>query len=378
MKPRLTAVWTAALTMGMILRLTGLAGAASFYAPLVECGSVTAPKALAGCGSDPLGHGTVSVNNTGDVTIDIHGAGANVAYAAVFRSPDGSTSTALGTVNTGPKGNGEFHKHVALALGQVGAGNVVLTRSGSDQYVSGFSITGGAGFRPSLVTCSSVNNPAALAGCGTDTLKDGDVAVEGDDGSLDIRIKGASASVNYAVVLRGPDGTELPLGNVNTTAQGRGELIMSAAFAPNAIGSGTVVLKRNGSDQFLSGFAVTEKPRPPVLSKSSLVQCQSLTLPALSSCGTDPLTSGSASVAQSGKLQVQLIGAAPQTKYEVFFRPVDNSGDIDTGLTMTTGTKGNAHGSTTFPPSGTVASGNFVVKEFGGAADQYLTGFTVK
>ncbi len=359
------------------LTLQGVSYADSFYAPLVECSLVTQPKALTGCGSDPIGRGTVSIQSDGDVTIDIRGAGASAAYSAVFRAPTGSGSTTLGTVNTDAKGNGQLHKHVALALGQVGAGNVVLTRSGSDQYVSGFSVTGGAGFRPSLVTCSTVNNPGGLSNCGTDTLKNGDFGIEGDDGDLEISLSGAAASVTYAVVLRPSDGSaDQSIASINTDAKGRGKLSTTSAFS--GVGSGTVILTRSGADQFLSGFAVTQKPTPPILSKSSLVQCASLTLPALSSCGTDPLNSGSVSVDQSSKLQALLRGAAPATKYEVFLRPIDNSGDIDTGLTLTTDKNGNARGSTSYPPSGSVASGNFVVKQFGTTVDQYLTGFAVK
>jgi hypothetical protein len=356
--------------------LRGMAIAASFNAPLVECGQVTIPDPLAGCGSDPLAKGEASIEETGEVEIVVQGGGASTSYAAVFRSPNGSAFTSLGTLNTDAKGNGTLHKKSVLTLAKIGAGSIVLTRTGSDQYVSGLSINGGPNFRPALVRCADVNVPGALSGCGTDALKDGSIDVESDDGSLDIRLHGASANVTYAAVLRAPDGTEFSLPNVNTDSKGKGKLISSALFAGSTIGSGTVVLKRAGSDQFLSGFDVTQKPKPKVVSKTDLVRCIDVTLPVLTNCGTDSLDSGSAQVDQKGKLQVKLNGAAPLTKYSVSFRPLDNSGDVDGVLSLTTDGSGDAHGSVAYPASGTVASGNFVVK--GAGFDQFVSGFAVK
>jgi hypothetical protein len=367
----------AALTIGIVaVGLCRAAIAASFNAPLVECTLVTLPDSLVGCGSDPLAKGDASIEETGEVEIVVEGGGASTSYAAVFRTPDGSSSIPLGTLNTDSKGNGTLHKKSVLTLGKISAGSVVLTRTGSDQYVSGPSINGGPNFRPSLVRCTEVNDPATLSGCGSDTLKDGSVDIESDDGSLDIRLHGASANVTYAAVLRAPDGTEFSLPNVNTDGKGKGKLISSALFAGSTIGSGTVVLKRAGFDQFLSGFDVTQKPKPKVVSKTNLVRCIDVTLPLLSNCGTDSLDSGSAQVDQNGKLQVKLNGAAALTKYSVSFRPLDNSGDIDTTLSLTTDKNGDAHSSVAYPASGTVASGNFVVK--GAGFDQFVTGFAVK
>jgi hypothetical protein len=367
----------AALTVAIAaVGLRGVAIAASFNAPLVECGLVTLPDALVGCGSDPLVKGDASIEETGEVEIVVQGGGASTSYAAVFHAPDGSSPIPLGTLNTDSKGNGTLHKKSVLTLGKIGAGSVVLTRTGSDQYVSGLSINGGPNFRPALVRCTDVNDPVTLSGCGGDTLKDGSVDVESDDGSLDIRLHGASANVTYTAVLRAPDGTEFSLPNVNTDSKGRGKLISSALFAGSTIGSGTVVFKRAGSHQFPSGFDVTQKPKPNVVIKTDLVRCIDVTLPVLSNCGTDSLDSGSAQVDQKGKLQVKLNGAAPLTKYSVSFRPLDNSGDVDGLLSLTTDGSGDTHSSVAYPPSGTVASGNFVVK--GAGFDQFVTGFAVK
>jgi hypothetical protein len=75
-------------------------------------------------------------------------------------------------------------------------------------------------------------------------------------------------------------------------------------------------------------------------------------------------------------LEVGLSGARSKTAYEVFFRPINNSGDTDTGLALTTDQSGNAKGSRSFVKSGTTGAGTFVVK--GGGFDEFLTGFAVK
>ena len=380
-RTREATVWTTALTASMALGFTGLASAASYRAPLLLCSAVTVPNTLSNCGSDPIKRGEAAIDDSGEVSVVVQGAGASQSYEVLFRTPDGSASIDLGALGTDSKGNGNLNEgpgKAKLPIGKISAGSIVLTRSGSDQYASGFRNNGGTDFRPSLIRCADVNDPAALSNCGTDTLKDGSVDIESDDGSLDIRVSGAAANAKYTAALRAPDGTELPLPDVNTDSKGKGKLISSAFFPTSTLtfGSGTVVLKRSGSDQFVSGFAVTQKPKPKVLSKSNLVRCLDITLPALSTCGADPLGGGSAQVDQTGKLQVTLSGAAPSTIYTIVFRPIDNSGDVTTSLSVQTDTSGNGKGSIGFPVSGTTASGNFVFQS--GGFDQFLTGFSVK
>ena len=99
----------------------------------------------------------------------------------------------------------------------------------------------------------------------------------------------------------------------------------------------------------------------------------------LDNCGTDSLISGSAIVNPKGKLMVNLNGAAADTTYEVFFRPIngDSGADVDTTIAITTNDDGDGKGSkSAFAPSETVGSGNFVVKS--GGFDQFVTGFSVK
>lgn len=83
----------------------GLVRAQGFAAPLVPCDAVTVPSALS-ClvSSDPLKHGFASINAMGDVTVVLNGAATNTDYTAKFVANDGSSSTTLGDLMTGPKG----------------------------------------------------------------------------------------------------------------------------------------------------------------------------------------------------------------------------------------------------------------------------------
>jgi hypothetical protein len=369
------AIWT----------LPRTAGAASLSAPLVQCASVAVPAVLSGCGSDPLTRGAASINDQGDLEIVVVGAGANQTYTAVFRSPDGTTLSSIGNLVTDASGNGTITKNTLFALGKAGAGNIVLART-VDEYVTGISVKSaspgshaGPDFRPALIRCSDVNVPGAGSNCGTDTLKSGSVDIESDDGDLSIEISGASARSTYTAALRPVSGSALNLGSLGTDSKGKGRLDLSSAFPAGTLGTGTVALQRNGDshDQFLSGFKVTQKPTPKTLTKSNLVRCLDVNLPpSLAGCGLDPLNHGSAQLDQNGKLEVGLSGARSKTAYEVFFRPINNSGDTDTGLALTTDQSGNAKGSRSFVKSGTTGAGTFVVK--GGGFDEFLTGFAVK
>jgi hypothetical protein len=76
---------------------------------------------------------------------------------------------------------------------------------------------------------------------------------------------------------------------------------------------------------------------------------------------------------------VILNGAGVSTSYEVFFRPInsDSSGDVDTGIAITTDANGDGKGAkTSFAGSGSIAAGNFVIES--GGFDQFITGFSVK
>jgi len=334
-----------------------------------------------------------TIDSAGNVDVEVAGAAVSQTYAVVFRPPNGSSSTPIGNLTTDSSGDGSLREKTFFAFGSVGAGNLVLTRSG-DEYVTGFAVpasltaTGsgfagprGPGLEAGLVTCGSVGVPAALTGCGTDTLSRGNVDIEG--GSLAILISGAAVSQTYTAVLLSPAGNQTALGSLTTNSKGSATLTKTGAFTPGTTASGTVVLERGGSDQFLSGFDVNQKPIVPVVSEANLVTCAAVVasnaaLASVETCGTDPLTQGSAQVNASGQLSVRLTGAALSTSYEVFFRLVDSdsSADVNTGLALTTDASGDANASVTFFKSGTATAGNFVVKN-AGLDDEFMTGFVV-
>ena len=380
-------VAVAALAIGAVVWMMPGSASAFFSAPLVQCQSVTVPATLTDCGSDPLVSGVATIDDEGDLEISISGAAASQTYTTAFVGPSGVK--ALPNLNTGTQGNGLLRSPVFFSLGKIGAGNIFLSRSDSTQFVTGIAIekSGGihaaADFRPQLVSCAAVNVGGTVTGCGSDAFKNGTVEVDSVSGDLNVQVTGAAAAATYAVVLRS-GGANLTLCSTlgPTTSSGNGQCTASPvpSFTAGTLGSGTVVLTRNGFDQAYSGFRVSLKPRPKPAATAGLVQCIPATGDgALSAnCGADPLAAGSAVLSQNGVLKVSLTGAAPSTDYEVFFRPINSSGadDVDTKIAITTDTSGDGKGSATIAPAGTVGSGNFVVKL--GASDEFLSGFTIK
>jgi hypothetical protein len=378
-----------ALLLGSIAWMVPAPAFAFFSAPLVECSQVTVPAALANCGSDPLTRGVASIDNEGNLDLVLIGAGSPaLVYQVLFRSPDGTQSVTLTTITTGASGNASKEKNVAIALGKMGAGNIVLTRNGLNQYVTGIHVAAsgapqsGPDTHVELMSCKSVNEfPVALTNCGTDSFKNGFAEFESNSGAIDIEVTGAAANSSYAAVLRSPNGNTTALATITTNSKGNGQ---SPANTPpiafSTFASGTVVLTRSSMDQALGGFRVTTKPKPRPASIAGLFRCIDVNDPAaLDNCGTDPLTSGSAVLNVSGSLTVSVNGAAPSSTYTVVFRPIDSTGSSDTAtlITLTTDTNGNAKGTDkTFATSGKVGSGNFVVQSDG--LDQFVTGFQIK
>ena len=376
--------WPAALLVAPVALClgSGLALAATFDAPLLQCKAVTTPAALTTCATvqDPLKRGGATINDQGDVTVIVIGAATNTTYAVSLVSNDGAHTTSLGNLKTGAEGDGAFRKDAFFKFGTVGAGNVVLTSGGAEEFVTGLSISSNGlesarDFQPALVRCTDVTVPAALSACGSDSLSRGRVDIENSDGALSIHVTGARPSTSYTALLRSPTGATTPLGTVGPTNKaGNGMLIVAAAFAPGTIGSGEVVLQSSSTDQFVSGFRVDQKFVRPEVSASNLVACGSVTDPILSNCGSDPLDRGSYEVNAAGAVNVKLQGASPSTNYELFFRPLDNSGDMDTGIAVPTNALGNAETALKkFFTSNTVASGTFVVKS--GTFDEFVAGY---
>lgn len=122
---------------------SGLARAQTFDAPLVQCKSVTTPAALTTCAStqDPLKRGGATISDQGDVTVIVFGAATNTTYAVSFVSGDGTQSTSIGNLKTNNNGDGAFRRDAFFKFGTVGAGNVVLSSGGSEEFVTGISIS---------------------------------------------------------------------------------------------------------------------------------------------------------------------------------------------------------------------------------------------
>ena len=99
----------------------------------------------------------------------------------------------------------------------------------------------------------------------------------------------------------------------------------------------------------------------PKVGASSLEPCGSVTNPILSNCGSDPLDNGSFKVEAGGQISVTLKGASPSTNYEAWFRPIDDSGDQDTGIALPTDANGDSKtGAKKFFTANTIASGTIV------------------
>ncbi|MFZ0890213.1 MAG: hypothetical protein WA005_17360 [Candidatus Binataceae bacterium] len=376
-----------AITLALaIAAMGGTANADGFSAPLVPCGSITLPDSRSNCGSDGLSAGEVTIESDAELSVTLTGAGPNQTYNIVLALPNGGKRVTLGTLITNSLGNGTISIDAALAQGSIGAGNVFLTRGGQAQFFSGIAVLSQApDFGAALNPCSAVSVPGALSGCGTDAFGkggNGRVTVDSVTGTLTVTLRNAAAGESYSAVLRSVDGTDFPLGTIDTDAHGNASLFVISEFPSGVIASGAVVLERAASDQYVSGFSVTLKPEVKAQS-SGLVRCISVNTPisqpyTLGNCGVDPLDHGSASVNATGEVTVKLVGAAPSTTYEVFYRPLLNTGDIDTGLALTANTNGNATGiKKGVFISGDVGSGALVVKGSGGF-DEFVPGFTVR
>ncbi len=82
--------------------------------------------------------GMAEINKKGKVQVKVVTAQPKVVY----RSLTGSTMTELtvGTLATNAAGNGNLEVESFFALNDVGSGNIVLERVGSDQFVTGFKV----------------------------------------------------------------------------------------------------------------------------------------------------------------------------------------------------------------------------------------------
>lgn len=105
---------------------------------LVRCSEVNTLAPLAGCGIDQLKKGHVLIIETGDVKVHLQGAVPATEYEVVFVSFDATEEVSIGTLTTNPAGNGHVHVRDAFPVDTRATGNVVIRRTGVDQYVTGF------------------------------------------------------------------------------------------------------------------------------------------------------------------------------------------------------------------------------------------------
>jgi hypothetical protein len=384
--------WVALLAAPVALCLaSGMARAQTFDEALEQCTEVKTPATLTTCATeqDPLVGGGATISNEGDVTVTLFGAATNTKYAVSLVSNDGTQTTPIDNLTTGPDGNGVLRKEAFFPFGTVGAGNVVLTSTNGEEFVTGLTVSSNGiefrrDFQPGLVRCTDVVKPGPLSNCGSDPLTTGHVFIEEDDGALLLHITGARPNTTYTAIFLAPNGTSstmLGAGSVGPTNKAGGAtLVVDPEFPPNTIASGEVLLQSGGANEFVSGFKVDQKFKSPKVSASTFEPCGSVTYPApLGNCGSDPLDSGSYKVEAGGQVSVILAGASPSANYELFFRPLDDSGDVDTNIGVPTDALGNAKtGAKSFFSKGTISSGTFVLKNPSeGSTDQFVAGYEI-
>ena len=244
---------------GSVQFVAGFNGERELDASLVTCAVVNTPAPLATCGTDTLGKGKAEVDR-GDLELSLT-TGGNQSYTVVFRALGGGTDVPLGMLTTDKKGRGSLRIRDLVGEDVTGAGNVVLQRDGADQFITGFQSTRHrppfvARFQVGLLRCADVNTVAALTGCGFDQLNTGDATINAD-GDVSVHVMGAVAGSTYEVVFVGiDDATETTVGMLTPHPAGNGQIVVRDFFPIGARGVGQVILKRDGVDQFVTGFAV--------------------------------------------------------------------------------------------------------------------------
>jgi hypothetical protein len=245
--------------MSAVQFVAGFDAAGELEAVLVACARINTPAAVAGCGTDLLRSGAVEIEQR-DVKVDVV-AEPDQSYDVVLRAADGPTELALGVLATDRKGRGMLRLDDVIADGAVGAGNVLVSRNGSLQFVTGFvsarrRMVEAVRFEVGLVRCVEVNQLAPLTDCGSDLFAKGFVIIDGK-GDVSVHLMGAIPAVQYEAFYVSFDGaTEVSIGALTTNPAGNGQMHVRDFFAVGDRGSGNVVIKRGGVDQFVTGFRV--------------------------------------------------------------------------------------------------------------------------
>lgn len=369
----------------------------------------------ADCGTDTLTRGKAKITKQGDVKVVVVGGEPDVTYEVHYRSIDNSEEQ-IGELTTDSDGDGNLEVKGFYSNNDAGSGYIILRREEvlgdgmKDQFVTAFKVIGDVedggpdegssddeepDFEAGLIRCKNINRPVALNpdDCGDDKLQSGKVEIDHEDGDLEVKVNKAVPNVTYEVFYRPLSGDlDEFIGNLITDHKGNGELEIESFFNKDLgavdIGSLNIVLRRAAElaggmkDQFMSGFEVLRK-RPKAMKavfKSGLVHCievnQGTDPPTqLSNCGTDSLKEGEVVIDEKGMVRVKLVHAEPNTEYEVCYRPIDGSPEIDLEMVVKTNPAGNANKKKYWFEKGTVGSGNVVIKREGD--DQFVTGFRV-
>lgn len=235
---------------------------------LVLCADVNVPASIAGCGDDPLRTGLVRIDERDILVTLTAGNGRRhpdhaATYDVVLRGLDGPTEMPIGTMTTDMFGIAPPLRLVDFFLdGVVGAGHVLLRRQGAAEieFITGFQSTRRragepAKFHVGMVRCVDANLPT-LTNCGADIFSKG-FAIIDEKGDLKTHLFGAVPKVEYEVVFVPADsGMEVVIGTIRTNPAGNGHLHARDVFEPGTLGVGHVIVKREGFDQFVTGFRV--------------------------------------------------------------------------------------------------------------------------
>jgi hypothetical protein len=245
---------------GSVEFVAGFRGEQELEATLVPCADINTPAPLPACGTDTFTSGKAKVDD-GDVTVELS-AEPNTSYTVVFRGLRGGNDSAIGIVFTDKKGKGFLKVKNVVDDDVTGAGNIVLQRDGFDQFITGFQSIRKrpavvARFQVGLLQCADVNTLAPLTGCGFDQLNKGEVVID-DKGDVNVHVMGAVPRSRYEIFFVSEDATtEVSVGILETNPAGNGHAVVRDFFPVGARGVGQVILKRDGVDQFVTGFAVS-------------------------------------------------------------------------------------------------------------------------
>jgi hypothetical protein len=235
---------------------------------LVPCAQVNLPEAVPGCGDDVLRNGYVRIEERDLLVSLTTGTGRKsddnaATYEVVLRGLDSTAETLVGTMTTNDRGVAPPLRLVDFfADGTVGAGHVLLRRQGDAaiEFITAFQSTRRragepAKFHVGMVRCSEANLPT-LTNCGSDLFAKG-FAIIDEKGDVKTHLFGAVPKVDYEVVFVPADsGTEVVIGTIRTNPAGNGQVHARDVFDVGTRGVGQIVIKREGLDQFVTGFRV--------------------------------------------------------------------------------------------------------------------------